>query len=112
MVKKSTRPGSPRSDAQRRTRQADRMACILMVLERIQGRGRYDAAALAAELECSERTVHRYLNVLEVAGVPYWYDRHEKCYRVRPDFNATSSQSTGSPMVNNEPFALRTWPFK
>ena len=75
-----------RSDADRRVRQADRLARVLRILELIQSRGRWNAAALAAELECAERTVHRDLKVLQYAGVPYWFDRDQNCYRVRPDF--------------------------
>jgi predicted DNA-binding transcriptional regulator YafY len=56
------------------------------VLELIQGRGRYDIKDLAHELECSERTIFRDLNVLELAGVPWFYDETEGCYHVRPDF--------------------------
>jgi predicted DNA-binding transcriptional regulator YafY len=36
-------------------------------------------------LECSERTVYRYLKVLEFAGIPFVYDPLQQCYRVRPD---------------------------
>jgi predicted DNA-binding transcriptional regulator YafY len=41
---------------------------------------------LAAEQECSVRTVHRDLAVLELAGVPYTYDWYHDCYRVHPDY--------------------------
>jgi predicted DNA-binding transcriptional regulator YafY len=52
----------------------------------IQGRGRYSAKDVAAELECSERTVFRDLAVLQMAGVPYYHDREAQCLRVRPGF--------------------------
>ena len=84
--RKTTDPKSARPEAERRIRQADRLARILNVLQLIQGRGRWNAPALAAELECSERTVHRYLQVLEFAGIPYWFDRDDRSYRVRPGF--------------------------
>ena len=86
--KAAKRPG--RSDADRRVNQADRLARVLKVLELIQGHGRWDSSALAAELGCSGRTVHRYLDVLKYAGIPYWYDREQRCYRVRPDFKFPS----------------------
>lgn len=76
---------SQRSDADRRIRQADRLATMLRMLHLLLGRGRWDAKSLAEEFECDERTIYRYLNVLEYAGVPYVYDRETKCYRVRPD---------------------------
>jgi predicted DNA-binding transcriptional regulator YafY len=75
-----------RPDSERRLRQASRFARVLRVLELIQGRGRYDIKNLAYELECSERTIFRDLNVLELAGVPWFYDEAERCYHVRPDF--------------------------
>lgn len=73
-----------RSDADRRIRQADRLATVLQMLHLLLGHGKWDAAALAAHFECDERTIYRYLKVLELAGVPYTYDRHARCYRVRP----------------------------
>lgn len=75
-----------RDDSERRLRQAVRLARILRVLELIQGRGRYSVKDIAAELECSERTVFRDLAVLQMAGVPYYHDREAQCLRVRPGF--------------------------
>jgi predicted DNA-binding transcriptional regulator YafY len=85
------RPNSPaipkRSEEDRRARQAVRLANIMKIRELLLGRGKWNVRTLAAELECSEKTVQRYLTVLEIAGVPYFYDAHEKCYQVRPGFN-------------------------
>jgi predicted DNA-binding transcriptional regulator YafY len=75
-----------RSDADRKLRQADRLARVLRLLQLIQGGGRYDIQDLAAEQECSERTVYRDLQVLELAGVPWYFDGQARCYRVRADF--------------------------
>ena len=83
-AKKSDIPKRPEED--RRARQAARMANIMKIQELLLGRGKWNVRSLAAELECAEKTVHRYLGVLEMAGVPYYYDSHEKCYRVRPGF--------------------------
>lgn len=75
-----------RPDRDRRVRQHERMARVLKVLELIQSRGRWNAKAIADELDCSERTVYRDLDVLEFAGVPYYFDEADQCYRVRPDY--------------------------
>jgi len=50
------------------------------------GKGCWNAKNLAAELECSEQTIHRVLNILESAGVPWRFDKNERCYRVLPGF--------------------------
>lgn len=75
-----------RPDRDRRVRQNARIARVLSVLNLIQGRGRWNAKAIAEELECSERTVFRDLSVLEFSGVPWFFDEAEQCYRVRPDY--------------------------
>ena len=76
-----------RPDSERRLRQVARFARILRVLEMIQGRARYGPKELAAELEVSERTIFRDLNVLELAGVPWSYNKENQHYWVRPGYN-------------------------
>ena len=73
--KTNDRPNGKKPDAERRLRQADRLARVLRVLQLIQGRGRWDTKAIAQEIECSERTVYRDLAVLELAGVPWTYEK-------------------------------------
>ena len=75
-----------RSDADRRVRQCERLARLMQVLHLISGRGRWDAAALAAELECSTRTIHRLLQTLSMAGVPWFFDEKTRAYRIRPGY--------------------------
>ena len=84
--KTNDRPNGKKPDAERRLRQADRLARVLRVLQLIQGRGRWDTKAIAQEIECSERTVYRDLAVLELAGVPWTYEKESSSYRVRPDY--------------------------
>jgi hypothetical protein len=81
-----TTPVPGRADRDRRVRQHERIARVLKVLNLIQSRGRWNVKAISQELECSERTVYRDLEVLEFAGVPWYYDETDQCYRVRPDF--------------------------
>ncbi len=75
-----------RPDGDRRVRQNLRIARVLHVLNLIQSRGRWNVSAIAKELGCSNRTVHRDLNVLEFCGVPFYFSEEERCYRVRSDF--------------------------
>lgn len=94
-----------RSDADRRIRQADRMATVLQILHLLLGHGKWDVAALAAHFDCDKRTIHRYLKVLEFAGVPYTYDRDARCYRVRPSvkfpvLNLTRDEIVGQATAN------------
>ena len=58
----------------------------MQVLHLISGRGRWDAAALAEELECSTRTIHRLLQTLSMAGVPWFFDEKIRAYRIRPGY--------------------------
>jgi predicted DNA-binding transcriptional regulator YafY len=81
-----TTPIPARPDRDRRVRQNDRMARVLGVLSLIQSRARWNAKAIADELGVSERTVYRDLEVLEFAGVPWFFDESERCYRLRSDF--------------------------
>lgn len=75
-----------RSDADRRVRQCERLGRLLRLLHLIMGKGRWDANTLAAELECSRRTVYRLLQTLSLAGVPWYFDESCRSYRVRPGF--------------------------
>jgi predicted DNA-binding transcriptional regulator YafY len=62
------------------------MARVLAVLNLVQSRGRWNAKSIADELGCSERTIYRDLEVLEFAGVPWYFDEQDQCYRVRSDY--------------------------
>ena len=75
-----------RTDADRRVRQCERLARLMRTLHLIMGKGRWDATALAEELECSKRTVHRLLQTLSIAGVPWYFDEQKRAYAVRPGY--------------------------
>ncbi|HEX4611693.1 MAG TPA: WYL domain-containing transcriptional regulator [Urbifossiella sp.] len=78
------RPRPPESE--RRLRHNVRLARLLRFLELVSGRGRWSPKTLAAELEVSERTVHRLRETLELAGVPLRFSKEENAYQVRADF--------------------------
>lgn len=75
-----------RTDAERRIRQCERLSHLLRTLNLIMGKGRWDADGLAEELECSRRTVYRLLQTLSMAGVPWYFDKSSRAYRVSPGF--------------------------
>ncbi len=82
--KRKTNPQRP--DTDRRLRQANRHSRTVNLLQLLLSRGRYTMKDLAAELQCTERTVYRDLTVLALAGVPWYHEKERNCYRVRPDY--------------------------
>ena len=78
------RPSKP--DSERRIRQASRVARALRVLNLLQSQVGASIQRIADALECSERTVYRDLAVLELAGIPWFHDRHAGVYRLREDY--------------------------
>lgn len=86
-----------RSDADRRVRQCERLGRLLRVLQLIMGKGRWDADGLAKELECSRRTVYRFLQTLSLAGVPWYFDESCRAYRVRPGYKFPGLEKAGQP---------------
>jgi predicted DNA-binding transcriptional regulator YafY len=95
-----------RPDSERRLRQAGRLARVLHILELVSGCGRWDVRSLAAVEECSERTIHRMLNVLELAGVPWHYDEQSRCYRVREDFRFPTIALTDEELLDQATSAV------
>jgi predicted DNA-binding transcriptional regulator YafY len=60
------------------------------MLQLLLSRGRWTRQDIADEQECSERTVYRDLQVLELAGIPVEHDPDNRFYRVRQDFRFPS----------------------
>lgn len=85
MGKKPSKP-KERSDAERRARQCERLSRHLRVIYCIMGSGKWDASSLAKELEVSPRTIHRIMQTLAMANVPWYFCKKDECYRVRAGF--------------------------
>ena len=83
-----------RPDADRRIRQADRLARVMRTLQLLLTRGRWNARGIASEQECSERTIYRDMQVLELAGIPVEFDKDDRCYHIRQDFRFPSLSVT------------------
>jgi len=75
-----------RTDVERRLKQAARLARVLRILQMLSGRARWNVKDMAAELECSERTIHRDLVALGMAGIHAEFDKEANCYRIDPSF--------------------------
>ena len=59
---------------------------LLKILTLIQAESGWNAKRLADECGTSERNVYRDMEMLEGAGIPYYYDEQTQGYRVRRDF--------------------------
>ncbi|UCG78901.1 MAG: WYL domain-containing protein [Nitrospirota bacterium] len=53
---------------------------LMIILNKLDGKEATTVKSLADELEVSERTVHRYLNTLQIAGFPIHFDRKRESY--------------------------------
>ena len=90
-----------RPDSERRVRQSVRVARVLRLLELLQSRGKRNASELARTLECSVRTIHRDLGVLELVGIPWEYVQKDGSYRIAhngfcfPVLNLTDEELIG-----------------
>jgi hypothetical protein len=99
-------PDSHRTDAERRIRQSERLSRLLRVLHCIMGPGRWDADALARELEVSPRTIHRLMQTLSMANVPWYFCKQTGSYRVRQGFRFPGIDGSGPVEAIRKPEAM------
>ena len=60
---------------------------MITVLNKLDRKDKVTVQSLQEDLETSERTVHRYLTTLEVAGFPIYYDRKKGSYLFTEGFS-------------------------
>jgi predicted DNA-binding transcriptional regulator YafY len=59
---------------------------LLRLITMLQSGRCYSVSQLVRELEVSRRTIFRDLNMLELAHIPYYYDRQGRTYRINQHF--------------------------
>jgi len=65
---------------------ASRIQRIIRLIILLQSRRGYTAGDLAAECEVSRRTIFRDLRMLDLAGIPFYFDRAAGGYHIRSTF--------------------------
>jgi len=63
-----------------------RLHRVLKIITLLQTRRHYGPGDLARELEVSRRTIYRDLNMLELAGIPFYYDRDKGGYVIHETY--------------------------
>ncbi|MCK5506295.1 MAG: transcriptional regulator [Thermodesulfovibrionia bacterium] len=53
---------------------------LMIILNKLDSKEKVTVQSLAEDLEVSDRTVHRYLNTLQIGGFPVHYDRTKESY--------------------------------
>jgi predicted DNA-binding transcriptional regulator YafY len=75
-----------RRDADRRSRQCAKFARLIKIARLVMGNGRWVPEDLAREIDCSQRTIFRDVEILSAAGIPIVYDKNIKAYSVVEGF--------------------------
>ena len=65
---------------------ASRLHRVLKIITLLQTKRRYGPQDLARELEVSKRTIYRDMNMLELAGIPFYFDRQTGSYSIHETF--------------------------
>ncbi|HMO35603.1 MAG TPA: HTH domain-containing protein [Gemmatales bacterium] len=104
-MKPKKRPGTDR-----RVRQSENLAHVIRVYQLIHSRnGPWNPKTITRELCCSERTVYRDLQILSMAGVPWFFDDICDTYRVTPGFKfpgLPSEPESVSPTLSASAFLI------
>ena len=89
-----------RRDADRRSRQCAKFARLIRIARLVMGNGRWGPDDLAREIECSQRTIFRDVEVLSAAGIPIYFDKSVQAYRVPDGFRFTGIEPAAVDVEN------------
>jgi diguanylate cyclase (GGDEF)-like protein/PAS domain S-box-containing protein len=81
---------------------ANKIDALTAILKRLDTGEQLNAELLAQDFHVGVRTIYRYLNHLQAAGYPIYFDKADKSYRFLNNFRLTQLKSGGS----DEAFAL------
>jgi predicted DNA-binding transcriptional regulator YafY len=59
---------------------------LIKIARLVMGNGRWGPDDLAREIDCSQRTIFRDVEILSAAGIPITYDKAIQAYRVTEGF--------------------------
>ena len=68
-------------------RYSNKIDSLTAILRKLNGRERVTVGTLAKELNVGERTVYRYLESLQSAGYPIYFDREKMSYRFTDSYS-------------------------
>ena len=81
---------------------ANKIDALTAILKRLDTGEKLNAELLAEDFHVGVRTIYRYLNHLQAAGYPIYFDKADKSYRFLNNFKLTQLKSGAS----DEAFAL------
>jgi diguanylate cyclase (GGDEF)-like protein/PAS domain S-box-containing protein len=81
---------------------ANKIDALTAILKRLDTGEQLNPEQLAQDFHVGVRTIYRYLNHLQAAGYPIYFDKADKSYRFLNNFRLTQLKSGGS----DEAFAL------
>jgi len=70
---------------------AKKIDTLTAILRKLNNRERVTAASLAHEINVTERSIYRYMENLQAAGYPIYFDRDTRTYRFSENFKLSTS---------------------
>ena len=70
---------------------SNKIHALTAILRKLNNMERVTAGSLAKEMDVTERSIYRYLDNLQAAGYPIYFDSDSKSYRFSENFKLTKS---------------------